>query len=447
MTNQQSNQKRFLYLPHNFLAEKIILSCLLIHPESIELAKQNLSIESFYFKNHQEIYEIILKIDESKKSIDVFSMLTFLQENGLLKNIGGSKVLLELITQTPNLIYLEDYILLIKEKFLRRLLIKFGLKLINSGYIINLPFEKIIKDLETEVFKLTSEIQLNTQITSTKLLNEILFTLQKNFGNSTLSGLSSGFTHLDFLTQGFQKSDLIILAGRPSLGKTALSLNIALNSLKQSKSSILFFSLEMSKEQIMYRILASEANINQTKLKKGQLYKNDWLKINQIIKIISTLTFFIYDTPSLTIQDLRLKIKTILLDQPNLSFIIIDYLQLMRSSLNSKLNRVQEISEITRSLKILAREFNIPIMVLSQLNRTLESRNDQKPILSDLRESGSIEQDADVILMLHKNSNKYDNIVELIVAKQRNGPIGSTKLLFHKKESKFLEIDPLVDLK
>ena len=437
------------YLPHNFLAEKMILSCLFVNFEAIELTINSIPIEAFYFKNHQEIYRTIIFMYKNKLSIDILSVTAFLQENGLLQKIGGIKVLLELINQIPNLIYLEEYIRLVKDKFLRRSLIRFGYKMINSGYTTNVPLETILNNLETELFNLTNEIENQKIFSSAKLLNDMFFELKEKFLNPTLPGLTSGFSNLDLLTQGFQKSDLIILAGRPSMGKTALSLNIALNAIKVSKLPVLFFSLEMSKEQIMYRILAIETSINQMRLKNGKLYQNDWVKLNKIIKVVSKLPLFIDDTPNLSIQEIRSKIKTILLEQTQIGLVIIDYLQLIQSSEFKNGNRVQELSQITRYLKNLAREFNIPIIALSQLSRNIDNRVDQRPILSDLRESGSIEQDADVVLMLsglkstnpNQNSSSLSSIIELIVAKQRNGPTGTIKLIFDENQTKFLELD------
>ncbi len=437
------------YLPHNFLAEKMILSCLFVNFEAIELTINSIPIEAFYFKNHQEIYRTIIFMYKNKLSIDILSVTAFLQENGLLQKIGGIKVLLELINQIPNLIYLEEYIRLVKDKFLRRSLIRFGYKMINSGYTTNVPLETILNNLETELFNLTNEIENQKIFSSAKLLNDMFFELKEKFLNPTLPGLTSGFSNLDLLTQGFQKSDLIILAGRPSMGKTALSLNIALNAIKVSKLPVLFFSLEMSKEQIMYRILAIETSINQMRLKNGKLYQNDWVKLNKIIKVVSKLPLFIDDTPNLSIQEIRSKIKTILLEQTQIGLVIIDYLQLIQSSEFKNGNRVQELSQITRYLKNLAREFNIPIIALSQLSRNIDNRVDQRPILSDLRESGSIEQDADVVLMLsglkstnpNQNLSSLSSIIELIVAKQRNGPTGTIKLIFDENQTKFLELD------
>jgi replicative DNA helicase len=446
MKGFKKNKRKILikeYLPHNFLAEKMILSCLLVNSKAIQLTLENIPIEAFYFINHQEIYKAIITIYEKNSTVDILGVTVFLQENGLLEKVGGIKVLLELINEIPNLIYLQEYIRLVKEKFLRRSLIKLSYQIINSSYSTNIPVESIFYNLETELFNFNNEVQTEKLSTSTELVNDILDELKKKVLKPVFPGVVSGFYSLDLLTQGFQKSDLIIIAGRPSMGKTALSLNIVLNVMKTSKSPILFFSLEMSKHQIMYRLLSMESTINQTKLKSGDLSKYDWLKLQKITKIMSKLPFFIDDSVNLSIKDIRSKIKSIISEQKSIGLVVIDYLQLMQNSEFNNFNRVQEISYITRSLKNIAREFNIPVIVLSQLSRNVENRINQKPILSDLRESGSIEQDADLILMLYnkKIENTKSKIIELIIAKQRNGPVGSVKLKFNNSYTKFIDIN------
>ena len=431
-------------LPHNFLAEKMILSCLIINPESIEFAIKTLPIKAFYFKNHEQIYKAIIFMYKYQLFIDIFSLTSFLQENALLEEIGGIGVLLELMNEIPNLLDLEKYIQLIKDKFLRRSLIKFGYKTINISYITNIPLEQTLEQLENELLNLTTQTVKNVVPNSTELLNEIFFKLKDRFLNPTFPGLPSGFSNLDLLTQGFQKSELIVLAARPSMGKTALSLNIALNAIKVSKLPVIFFSLEMSKEQIMYRLLSSETGIPQNRLKHGKLYKNDWVKFNKATKFFSKLPFFIDDSPNLSIQEIRSKIKQIVIEQNQMGLVIIDYLQLIQNLTVNNENRVQELSVITRSLKSLAREFNVPIIALSQLSRNVENRVDQKPMLSDLRESGSIEQDSDLVLLLYSAkssspSKSSDSIIELIIAKHRNGPIGTINLSFDKNSMRFVE--------
>jgi len=432
------------YLPHNFLAEKMVLSCLLNNPELIGQTNQMVQTETFYFQNHQEIYKSIIYLYENNKSINIVNLTTFLQNNGSLKKVGGVKVLIELMNEMPSLEYLEEYLKLVKDKFFRRSLIKLGYEAINSGYTTNVSLEKTLISFETKLFNLTNEIYPQQISTSAELLSSIFFELKEKTLNPSLSGIASGFNGLDSLTQGFQSSDLIILAGRPSMGKTALSLSIMLNVIKNSKLPTIFFSLEMSKEQIMYRILAMETGINNLQLKSGKLSRQDWVTLNKTIKILSKLPFFIDDNSELSIQTIRSKLKRLIFEQTKVGLIIIDYLQLMQNS-NSRIeNRVQELSKITRSLKNLAREFNTPIIALSQLSRSIENRPDKKPLLSDLRESGSIEQDADVVLMIYnklaqtqRNASSIKD-TNIIIAKQRNGPTGEIQLIFDKRLTKFI---------
>jgi len=438
-------------LPHNFLAEKMILSCIIVNPKILEVIRQNLAINAFYFKNHQELYRVLIQMEDNRLPIDIVTVTIFLQDNGLLSKIGGIKVLLDLGNQSLTFSYIMEYIRIIKEKFLKRCLIKFGYKVVNSGYITNISLETTLFKVEKELFTLTNEIRKNKTVNTAQVLNELFSDLKNKFLNPQLPGLSSGFQKLDELTQGFQKSDLIIIAGRPSMGKTTLSLNMILNCIKNSRSPILFCSLEMSKEQILYRLLSSETGINQMQLRSGQLTSNDWIKLNKVMRIVSKLPLFIDDTSSLSIQEIRSKIKTIILEQSYIGLVVIDYLQLMQGFNSKQLNRVQELSQITRDLKNLAREFNVPIIALSQLSRNVDNRIDQRPILSDLRESGSIEQDADLILMLYGSKPsiqtnalvsssvqfKNSSITELIIAKQRNGPTGVIKLRFNEDKVQF----------
>jgi replicative DNA helicase len=430
------------YLPHNFLAEKIILSSLLLDSDVIESVCRILKVEAFYFKNHQEIYNTIIFMYEKEHIIDIFTLTSFIQDNGLLQKIGGLQVILELGQQIPTLIYLEEYIRLINDKFLRRSLIKLGYEIINSAYLTNQSSEKILQDFEMKLFSIIDQTSEQEVYTSTQLLNNIFCDLKKKFLTPTLPGLSSGFSDLDNLTQGFQRSDLIIIAGRPSMGKTALSLNITLNIVKQSRLPVLFFTLEMSKEQIMYRLLAIESNISQTKLKNGKFFQNDWLKLNKIIKILSKLPIFINDSSNLSIQEIHSIVKKVYFEHKEIGIIIIDYLQLIQTTNTITTNRAQELSQITKMLKSLAREFNIPVIALSQLSRNIEARTDQRPILSDLRESGSIEQDADLVLMLFRNKSIILNestskLTDLIISKQRNGPTGAVQLSFDEQQTSF----------
>ena len=432
------------YLPHNFLAEKIILSTLLISTNAIEISLKRIPVEAFYFQNHQEIYKSIIFLHQSKNSVDILTLMSFLKDQGLLEEIGGMEVLTGLINQVPNLVYFEEYIKLIQDKFLRRLLIQLGYKTINSSYTTSIPLEDIFENLERHLFRLTNQRQNFEILSSAELLSNIFLELKDRSLNPKLPGLASGFYDLDSITQGFQKSDLIIVAGRPAMGKTALCLNIAINILKLYKYPVLFFSLEMSKEQLAYRLVSNEIEIQNTRLKKGQLDENDWVKLTQAIKYFSELPLFIDDTSNLSIQDIKLKTQRIFFEQKMIGLIIIDYLQLVESYDTFSDNRVEELSKITRGLKNIAREFKVPIIALSQLSRNVENRFNKRPILSDLKESGSIEQDADLVLMLYRESyynykeiSRENDITELIIAKHRNGSVGTIELNFDAKITKF----------
>ena len=442
--NQKTNNDNIdKYLPHNFLAEKMVLCCLFFNSEAIDIALQNLTIDTFYFRNHQRIYQSILILYEKKVSIDLVTVTTFLQDQGLLTKIGGIKILRDIINQLPNLSYLKDYIALLKDKHNRRKLIRLGYQIINSSYITNIPLESILSELEHEILSLTSAIDDYQFLNTTEILSNIFSELKQRSLKPTLSGLRSGFFNLDLLTQGFQKSDLTIVAGRPGMGKTALCLNIASHIVKEYQVPIIFFSLEMSKEQLVYRLLTSHSQINSLRLKTGTLKKDDWLRLTQSIKQLSALPLLIDDTPNLNVQDIRRKIKKVILEQDHVGLVIVDYLQLMQNINLNRQNRVQELSEITRALKGIAREFKVPLIALSQLNRNVETRVNKRPLLSDLRESGSIEQDADLVLMLYRD-NYYnyskDNIseVEIILSKHRNGPTGTIKLKFNSDYTQFV---------
>jgi replicative DNA helicase len=360
----------------------------------------------------------------------------------LLQKIGGFKLLIELINQIPNKIYLQDYIKLLQDKFLRRTLIQLGYQIINSSYITNIPLENILNDLEIKLFDITNQTENLTLINSTELLVNIFLDLKEKILKPKIAGLESGFHSLDLITQGFQKSDLIIIAGRTSMGKTAFCLNIVRYIIKTYQLPIIFFSLEMGKEQLMYRLLSNETEINISNLRKGNIRKEEWKKLNLAIKKLSVLPLFIDDTSNISIQTIRRKLKKILFEQTQIGLIVIDYLQLMQSANLKSENRVQELSQITKNLKTIAREFNIPVIALSQLSRNVENRINKRPLLSDLRESGSIEQDADLVLMLYRENyynlkKNQDELAEIIIAKHRNGPLGTINLKFNANCTKF----------
>ena len=454
---EQNNLLRLtVQLPHSFTLEKTLLSCILVHSDesfqTLEIIMEHLPIDAFYFKNHQRLYETFITMYRQDLSIDFLTATDYVQCYGLAKDVGGLGVLSELLKEIPTLVYLLDYIHLVKQKYIRRCLIRVGLKAVDNGFIMNFPISDQLLSLDTEIRKLTANIQVKDNTPSNaELLTQIIEDLWIRVRRpGQLSGLPSGFTGLDSYTDGFQKSELIVIAGRPSVGKTAFGLNVLLNVLKKTRLPVLFFSLEMSAQQLMYRLLSMETRLDQNKFKTGLLNSEDWEKITLVMRILGKIPMHLYDTPHLTTSEIRRTLKTFEKTYSQIGLIVIDYLQLMEEPRLKNANRAQEISAITRELKNIAREFEVPIITLSQLSRTIDSRIDPKPMLSDLRDSGSIEQDADLVLMLYKNNqnliwnlNAGSSIVDLSIAKQRNGPIGNLRLLFHESLTKFEDYDTI----
>ena len=441
-------------LPHSFTLEKTLLTCILVNCDTsfqtLEITMEHLPIDAFYFKNHQKLYETFIKMYQEDLAIDFLTTTDYIQCHGLINEIGGLQVISELLKEIPTLVYLMDYIRLVKQKYIRRCIIKIGLKTVDNGFIMNFSVYEQLLGIDTEIRKLMNDLQLKKKdFSSAELLRFIIDDLwEKVKRPGQLSGIPSGFVGLDSYTDGFQKSELIIIAGRPSVGKTSFGLNISLNVLKKTRLPVLFFSLEMSAQQLMYRLLSMETRLDQMKFKTGLLNKEDWKKIDLVMRILGKIPVHLHDTPNLSSTDVRKVLKNFSNTYPQIGLVIIDYLQLMQEPSSKNLNRSQEISLITRELKNLAREFNVPIIALSQLSRTIDGRIDPKPMLSDLRDSGSIEQDADLVLMLYKNKQKSvtnltpgSAIIDLSIAKQRNGPIGNTQLLFNQYLTKFEDYD------
>lgn len=389
--SKYSTKNSEILLPYNLLAEKLVLGILLTLPENLSKVRDKLPIDAFYLKRHQIIYKGILVLSTQEKSIDYINLVTWLQDYGFIKNIGGSHILLELLHQVKNLQNLEEYVGLIYEKYLRRLLIQLGEEIIEAGYLTNLPLEIIFQKIEQRYFRINDNNSSKNIISVEDGLKNILLEIEEGLKISKISGLKTEFCDLDLITQGFQNSELVIIAGRPSMGKTAFAFNIAKNIAFNQNISIVFFSLEMTREQLLYRLLASEVGITNIRLKAARIKKTEWIEIKKTISRLSKLNLFIDDTSNLSVAEIKLKIKTINLEfSTQISLIIIDYLQLLKSLDNKNTPRVQELSQITRDLKNLARYLNIPIIVLSQLSRNVESRINKRPILSDLRESGCI---------------------------------------------------------
>ncbi|PSB55073.1 replicative DNA helicase [filamentous cyanobacterium CCP1] len=426
--------------PQNIDAEEAILGGILLDPEAIGRVMEILHPEAFYISAHKEIYRAALTLQTQGRPTDLMSVTTWLSDNGSLEKVGGQGQLAQLVDRTISAVNIDQYAQLVMEKYLRRKLIQAGTEVAQLGYDTTTPLERILDQSEQKIFNIT-QVRPTQGLTATSdILTQTFSDIEQRHLGLVTPGIACGFYDLDAMTQGFQRSDLIIAAGRPSLGKTSFVLNIARNIAAFQKLPIAIFSLEMSKEQLVYRMLAGEARIESGRLRAGRISPHEWEALGSAIDFLSRLPVFIDDTPNIAIAEMRSKARRLQSENGGvLGLVLIDYLQLMEGGSD---NRVQELSKITRSLKGLARELNVPIIALSQLSRGVESRNNKRPMMSDLRESGSIEQDADLIMMLYREEY-YDpdtpdrGLAEVIIAKHRNGPVGTVKLLFDPQFTQF----------
>jgi replicative DNA helicase len=434
-------------LPHSSEAEQSILGGLMLDNDKLEIIENIIEINDFHRQDHKIIYEAIHILSIKNKPFDVITVSECLLSKNKLKKIGGFEYLIQLIKNTPGTANIKAYANIVNEYSILRKLIKAGSNIIETA--INSKGKKILEIIdysEKQIFDISKNKDKKSKI---KIISEIfkktihqVKTLSESSNN--ISGISSGFSKVDKLTSGLQKSDLIIIAGRPSMGKTTFAMNIAEHNIMTTNKPVLIFSMEMPSEQIGMRLLSSLTKIELQKIRTGTLNENEWKQIMLKITTINTKKLFIDDSESLSPIDIRTKARKITKEHGQLGIIIIDYLQLMKiQGINE--NRTYEISEISRSLKSLAKELNVPLIALSQLNRSLEQRIDKRPIMSDLRESGAIEQDADLIIFIYRDElynkdSKYKGIAEIIIGKQRNGPLGNENLFYKGEYSTFENI-------
>jgi replicative DNA helicase len=421
-------------MPTNIEAEEAILGGILIDPEAISRIAELLRPEFFAITAHQVIYRSALDLFFQGQPTDLMTVTTRLTDRNQLEQVGGLTKLAQLVDRTVSAVNIDQYAVLVEDKYQRRKLIEAGNNIVQLGYETATPLETVLDRAEQEIFSITQERPQQDLVSIGETLNQTFQDLENRNEGLALPGISSGFYDLDAMTGGFQRSDLIIVAARPAMGKTAFCTNIAHHiAAGLQKLPVAVFSLEMSKEQLVQRILSSEAKIESNRLRSGKISQNEWEPISTAIGNLSELPLFIDDTPNITVTEIRSKVRRLQAEQGGtLGLVLLDYLQLMEGSSD---NRVQELSRITRSLKGLARELNVPIIALSQLSRGVEARTNKRPMMSDLRESGSIEQDADLVIMLYRdeyyNPDSPDRgIAEVIITKHRNGPTGIVKLLF-----------------
>lgn len=444
MKEQKLKYSNSTELPNNFLAEQSILNILLTNPALITTAIENLKEESFYFEPHKIIYSILCELKNEKKTVTLTTLITVLQDRALLSQIGGMDQIVSIMNRFETFSNLEDYIKLVNEKYLRRLIIELGKQTIVWGYTTSSTLPEVLIQIESNLSTVNQQTVSQKVYTASEVVDEVFLDITAKIKNNENPGILTTYKDLDSVLQGFQKSDLVIIAGRPSMGKTAFALNLGKNVVSKYKIPLVVFSLEMSRQQIIYRFLSNISQINSSRLKSGKMTSPEWKLLSQSMKELSELPIFVEDSANLTINDIRSTLRKIFQGKTKQGLVIIDYLQLMKTT--SKIeNRAQEISEVTRSLKILAKEFEVPIILLSQLSRNVESRVNKRPLLSDLRESGSIEQDADIVVMLYRddyytNQTTKLSLTEFIVAKHRNGPVGTAKLNFNPATTTFTTI-------
>ena len=426
--------------PQNIEAEEAVIGSMLIEQNAVISALEILKPEDFYKENHRIIFRQIAEMADKLEAVDLVTLAENLKNAGYLEKIGGAAELARLANFVPTAANVEYYARIVAEKSVLRRLIAASTEIAASAYDSQYEVDEILDKAEETIFQISQGRTTQGYVHLKDVLVETMEKLEylaSHKGN--VVGLSSGFSDLDSITSGFQPSDLIILAARPSVGKTSLGLNIARNIAIREDCSVAVFSLEMSREQVAQRLLCSESAINSQKLRNGFLSDDEWRRLSIGLGRLGEAKIFIDDTPGISVMELRAKARRIKAEH-GLGLVVVDYLQLMRT--RKQENRQQEISEISRSLKSLARELDVPIIAMSQLSRAVEQRQDRRPVLSDLRESGAIEQDADVVMFLYTEPElEQNNLIELIVAKQRNGPTGSLKLFFSREICRFGDVD------
>ena len=432
--------------PQNIEAEESILSAVLIDSSTLLDIVEILSPEDFYRTAHQKIFAAITELFAKSEPIDLVTVANNLKEKGQLEDMGGATYLAQLVDTVPLAVNAEHYARIIRDKSSLRKLIAQANVIVNRCFEDRGDVDEVINFAEKSIFEISENKLKKSFFPVSDLINGNIDALEERQGSGAmLTGVPSGFTRLDQLTSGFQGSDLIIVAGRPSMGKTSFALNVARNAAVDANVPVAIFSLEMSKEQLSMRLLTSEARIDSSRLRGGFFNEDDWERLTNAAGILEQAPIYIDDSADVTPMDIRAKARRLKADK-GLGLVIIDYLQLMRGS-TSKERRDLEISDISRSLKILAKELNVPVLALSQLNRMLEQRSDKRPMLSDLRESGALEQDADLVAFIYRDevynqdeNNPKRGKAEIILGKQRNGPVGTAFLTFLKSYTRFEDL-------
>ena len=431
--------------PYNLEAEQSVLGSMLLSKDAIFTAVERLKADDFYKDSHQRIFELLLELHENREPVDLITVTEAMRSKKMLEQVGGVTYLTTLTEIVPTAANISYYCDIVEEKSLIRKLINTCSKVLSMAYEAKDDVEGLLDEAERMIFEIVQKRRVEGFFHIKDVLLTTFERIEELYNSEGgITGIPTGFPDLDEKTSGFQPSDLILIAARPSMGKTSFALNIAANAAIRHDIPVAIFSLEMSKEQLVQRLLCSESNVDSHRLRTGQLQDDDWPRLAQAMGPLSEAPIYIDDTPGISSLELMAKARRLKAEK-GLGLIVIDYLQLMSGRANLE-NRQQEISEVSRSLKALARELSVPVVALSQLSRAPEVRADHRPILSDLRESGSQEQDSDLVAFLYRD-DYYDpetekkNIAEVIIAKQRNGPTGTVELAWLPRFTKFASIE------
>lgn len=435
-------------MPYSIEAEESLLGNIILYPDALrQTIDAGITAEDFYLEKHQSIFNIMSVMYENKQKVDTVSLSSKLKDFGVYDRIGGLEYLMQLANTTISASNTAEYISIIRNKSLARKVIKVGEEISNDAYNGEVSVDEMLENVERKVTEVTRSKTSNDFKRGEEVFADAIRHIEViQEAGSDVTGVKTQFTYLDKMTAGFQKGDLIIVAARPSMGKTALALNIALRSAEITPGAIAIFSLEMPSEQVAIRILAAASEVPIQKLRTGNLNDQDWSKLNVAVQKLKRQNFYIDDTPGIKVSEMYAKARKLAQDQ-GLYMIVVDYIQLIQATGRSD-SRQQEVSEISRRLKAMARELNVPLIALSQLSRSVEQRQDKRPMLSDLRESGALEQDADLVLFLYRDAYyNHDDTeqpesedVELLLSKHRNGPTGKIRLSFTKDINKFYTI-------
>ena len=437
-------------MPQKIDAEQAILGSMFLSEKALERITERLNKDMFYLDSHKKIFDTIKKLADKKVPIDITTVTAELEKKKLLNQVGGVEYLTQIINIVPTAANADEYINIIEEKFLRRNLIEAGTDIANSGFSSTEDIGDILDEAEKKIF----DVVKNRRGSEFKSIQDVLFKAQADLEKLSsqkgeITGVPSGYYDIDRLTAGFHENELIIIAARPAMGKTAFAVNLAVNMAMNAKKTVALFNMEMGAEQLISRMLSSVGQIEASKLRTGKLEHQDWKRVNEAISRLADTKIFIDDTPGMTVSEIRAKCRRLANSEDGLDIVIIDYLQLISGSARYAGQRQQEVSEISRSLKTMAMELNIPVIALAQLSRSVEGREDKRPLLSDLRESGSIEQDADIVAFLYRDDyyNKETAIdentskSEFIISKHRSGPTTTVNLIFKRDTSSFFNME------